>query len=291
MKHVCILNGVHRGAVVGIGEDPILIGGDDDCDALLSDVSVAGSAIRVSMKPDGKLMATSIRGTATRNGRRIRADRNVAFPAGTVIGLGDVTLAVGDDVSIVEQSVSHRDNQHMMFKWGGLAVACLAVFALFGVVGGPADAYNSQQGVRTSAPASMALRVAGRDPIPELEGRISDAGFSGAIVITRDETSKIVATGSIVEEERGRWRDIVQWFDGRFGDIAILESRVSGRNDDIVLPFQIVSIRTAPNPQIAIQNGQVYPLGSILPGGWEVRRIESMTVMIANEDRELVISF
>lgn len=290
MKHVCILNGVHRGAVIGIGEDPVLIGDGDDCDALISDASAQGSAIRISSKAGGGLFATPVRGEASRNGRPLAISRQATFAGGAVISIGDVDLAAGDDISVAEQAVSQRDKQRMMLNWGGIAVVCIAFFGVIGVIGGPADAYNAPQGVQ-SASLSDDIRRMQRDPIVELQDAIATSGLSDAIVLTHDESSKIVATGSVTEQERQRWQDLTRWFDGRFGDIAVLESRMSGRSDDIVLPFQIITVRAAPNPQVVTQNGRAFPVGSILPGGWEIRGIESLSVVLFRNGKELVISF
>jgi len=290
MKHVCILNGVHRGAVIGIGEEPVLVGDGDDCDALISDASVQGSAIRISIRDGGDLVATPVRGVAARNGRPLAVSRQAALAGGAVISIGDVDLTAGSDIAIAEQAVSQRDRQRMMFNWGGVAVVCVALFGAIGVIGGPADAFNASRMVQ---PASLSddIRRSQRDPMVELQGEIARNGLSDAIVLTRDESSKIIATGSVIPEEGRRWQTLTRWFDGRFGDIAMLESRITGRSDDIVLPFQIVTVRAAPNPQVVIQNGRAFPLGSVLPGGWEIRDIRGMSVVLFRNGKELVISF
>jgi hypothetical protein len=139
-------------------------------------------------------------------------------------------------------------------------------------------------------PASLSAQSA-ENPVLALEREISRRGLSGRVVVERTVSGQILARGAVSPGEYDRWNGVVRWFDGRFGDRAMLESRVSKGSDDIVLPFEIVSVLSSPSSRVVIQNGDSFPVGSFLPGGWQVRSIANMTVVLVREDRELAITF
>ena len=289
MKHICVLTGVHRGAVVEVGADPIVIGDGEDCDALLSDASASRSALRI--EPDGEdgLVARAVRGAVSRNGRRLRVGSGGALTEGIVVGIGDVELAAGPDLASAERAVLSRGRRASFCRWSAGCALCLALLGASSLVGGSADAYvPSDEAARRSF---VPVGHAAREPLLELREELVAAGLADAVSVTRDASGGIVASGALTISERERWKEIVRWFDGRFGAVSALDMRLSPRSDDIVLPFRIVSVQAMPNPRLVIENGAVFPVGSLLPGGWEVRRIERMTVVLAREERELVISF
>lgn len=290
MKHVCILSGIHRGAVVEIGDQPVLIGGDDACGALLSDESAQGSVVEISAGSDDTLTVKTIRGTVTKNGRNLKPEKCVLLGADVMIGVGDVQIAAGDTLAVADDIKARRENRRMMMGWGGVCAACLAIFAIIGAIGGPADAYNSPYSFGAASRSADAERLR-REPLAELQREVARKGLDTVLNVRRSESGQLIATGAVSPDERARWRDTVEWFDGRFGDIAMLESRLSERESGITLPFQIVSIHAAPNSRVVLQNGESFPVGSILPGGWELRQIAGMKVVIARGDRELAISF
>ena len=290
VERVCVLNGIHRGAVISVGEHSVLVGGGDDCDALLSDESVGSAAIRISHDSRGRLSATAVRGVVGKNGRTMRLDRPASFGNGSTITLGDVKIVAGKNASDARHSVDRRARKRTLLSWGSVCVVSLALFGLFGAVGGSADAYNaSRLDDRTTSSSSLVRRV--EDPMPALRRAIEQNDLSGRVTVQRKASGQVIATGAVSAVERDRWNRIVRWFDGRYGDRAALESRVTPRSNGIVLPFEIVSILASPNPRIVIQNGDVFPVGSILPGGWAVDRIADMTVVLTREDRELAIDF
>jgi len=288
VKNICILNGIHRGAIVDLGEDPVLIGGDEDCDALLSDSSAEGTAMSVSRGSGGDIVAEGVRGTVRRGLRTLRAGKRMTMTSGSIFRIGDVNVAVGNDLATAERAVGQGERQRTMLKWSGACVVGLVLFGVIGVVGGPADAYNSIKNVQASFTRSDASL---RDPVGELEREIERVGLSGAVGILREGDGRIQATGSVNVDQRKRWDEVVRWYDGRFGSMVSLDARLAQRDDDIVLPFRIVSVLAAPGPRVVIQNGESFPVGSILPGGWEVRRIAELTVVLARGDREVAISF
>ena len=290
VERICVLSGIHRGAVIPVADRPVLIGDGGDCDALLSDSSVTGSAIRLSRDPRGRLSVTAVRGDVRRNGRSIPLDRPSLLRDGVAIALGDVRIAAGNDPSGAQNSVNQRDRRRTLLSWGGACVASLALLGFLGGVGGPADAYNAAH-VQARAMSDSAIKRDYTDPIPALDREIARQNLTDRVVVERTISGQIVARGIVSAQEYARWNDTVRWFDGRFGDRAVLESKVSQGSDGIVLPFEIVSILSTPNPKLVIQNGNTFPIGSILPGGWEVREIADMTVVLARGDRELAITF
>ena len=288
MKNICILSGIHRGAVVEIGDDPVLVGGDGECDAMLSDDSADGAVVSLSRTPGGELVATGVRGPVRRGVFRLREGKRTKLPPGSTLHIGGVDVAAGNDLASARRAVAQGDRRLTMLKLSGACVVCVVLIGAIGVVGGPADAYDS---IKTARMASVAPGIAPRDPVSELERRIEDADLSDTIGIVRENEGRITATGSVSPSQRRRWDEIVRWYDGRFGGTVTLDARIAGRDDDIVLPFRIVSVTATPSPRVVIQNGDAFPVGSILPGGWEVRQIARLTVVLARGDREVAISF
>ncbi len=290
MKHVCVLSGIHRGAVVEIGDTPVLIGGDDDCDALLSDEAASGSVVQIASRPDGTLRATPMRGVVSRNTRRLRSDKEISFRKGAVIGVGGVDIAAGRDLDMARKAMSERDKRRMMLNWGGFCAACIVAFGLFAAVGGPADAFNSFRTPKVVLPSVEAERIK-PDPLAELDRELAKQGLSNRITLKRTGSMQILATGTVDASQFDRWNGLIRWFDGRFGSVTMLDSQVKAKGDGFVLPFQIVSIHSSPNPHVVIQNGQVFSIGTFMPGGWELRDIASMKVVLVRGDQELAISF
>ncbi len=291
VERICILSGIHMGAVITVGSRPILVGSGDDCDALLSDVSVKDAAVKIAVDQRGRLMASTVRGDVRRNGRILRPDSTSSFDNGTTISLGDVKIVGGHDMIGAQRSVDRRSKRRTLLSWGGACAASLALFGFFGAVGGPADAFNlGAQVPGRTAPMAELLRRA-EDPMPELEREIALNDLSGLVSVEQTVSGQMLATGVVSAAELDRWNSTVRWFDGRFGDRAVLESRVSLGASGVVLPFEIVSIVASSNPRVVIQNGDSFPVGSFLPGGWELRRIANTTVVLVREGRELAITF
>ncbi len=291
VERICILNGIHKGVVISLGDDPVLIGGGADCDALLSDASVSDAAVRITRVSRGRFSATTVRGEVRKNDRVVHQDKLVSFGDGATICLGDVRLCAGGDLSSAKCSVDRRTKRRTMLGWGGACAASLALLGVLGVVSGPADAYNSAaQETGLTASVMETLRNS-ENPMPELKKKIVSNNLVGRVKVDELPSGQMLATGKVSAAERDRWNAIVRWFDGRFGDRMVLESRVALGNNNVVLPFKIISVMAAPNPRVVIQNGNSFPVGSYLPGGWELRRIEHMSVVLAREDRELAIDF
>jgi|GEM_PF-3572524 len=292
MKHVCILNGIHRGAVVAVGEGAILIGGDAACDALLSDASVGDSTLRIDHDSKDRLTVEVVAGSASLNGRILRDGKPLTFADGTVASLGGVDIAIGSDLSAAQAGISARGERRMVMNWGAVAVACTAIFAFIGIVGGPADAYNALRGGVIPAERVVAVSAIQRgDPIMDLKREIERMDLSDVIEVRHSEIGKINATGAVNMAERERWESVVRWFDGRFGDMALLNSSLTERQGTVVLPFRIVSIRSMPQPRVTTENGETYPIGAIMPGGWTLRAIDGNRVDLSRDDRMLTISF
>ncbi len=290
MSHVCILNGIHRGAVIAVGECPVVVGGHGESDALLSDDSAEGIAARLSANADGTLAVEAVHGGPLRNGRRLRAGRRAALGEGAVLTLGDIEIARGETLSAATAQASLRDRRRATSGWVAVCAACILVFAVIGAVGGPAGAFGSWQSADRAAAPVRETDIR-RDPLIELTRALERQGLSEAISVRRSEAGQIRATGAVDEDERARWKTLVRWFDGHFGGATTLVADLTERRDGYVMPFRIASVHSEPNAHVVLHDGRSYPVGSILPGGWELRGVANLKIELFREGQSLLIAF
>lgn len=289
MQKICILNGIHRGALIEVAQQSVRIGGDDDCGCLLSDQSARGMAIEVSRDDEGALTVEGVRGDVLRNGRRLRVGKVVSLKKGVIVSLGDVQIAPGDTLATARENMTLRNRQRWMMNAGAVMAAFVGVFVLISSFGGIADAYNSPGQYRAATLVNPVVRH--NDPLGDLTRVVERSGLSSVIELSRFDASQIVATGSVTLEENQKWTEIVQWFDGRFGGRTVLVSNLEERSEAYTLPFQVKSVHSAPNPRVILRDGRAFPVGAVLPGGWELSRIAGTKIEITRGTEALIISF
>jgi hypothetical protein len=206
-----------------------------------------------------------------------------------------VNIARGSSLDEARRAVNMRERRRTVLNW---AIASAASLMLIGGVvavsgGGAADALiASDRAADTFSRAQSRRDSANSIAVEALDREIARAGLSGLIDVERNAvTGQLRADGEVTAEERRRWNAIAQWFDAHFGGELMLQTDIRDRDTSVVMPFQIISVVMSPNPRIVIENGRIFPVGSTLPGGWEVVDIADMKVVLAKGNREVKIAF
>lgn len=290
---VCILNGIHRGAVIRVGDTPVSVGGTPGCDAVLADDSIADHCVVLSRGDDDNIVVTLRDGSAAIGMHAVRSERPASLVKGAVLRMGDVRIAKGAEVDCAQQDVQARDKRRTARNWVvAMAASLLLVGGVGALGGGAADAYIGDEPAPRSFFVSTSNRTANVDASNALQRKIDEMDLSNSVSIKPLAFSdQILVTGAVTPSERERMSSVIRWFDGSFGGRVMLETDLQDRDTALVVPFRIVSVVVAPNPHIEIQDGRIFPIGSVLPGGWEIQGIADMKVVLVRGNKELKIAF
>ncbi len=293
-ESVCILNGIHRGAVIEVGETALSIGGVPGCNAVLADASVADCSVEFLRDVSGSISVALIDGQARIGGKAMKVARPVSFVAGAVLRIGDVSIARGSVLDRAQKAVRLRERRRTALNWAVAVSAALMVVGGASVIGGNgvAGAFIASTAPDKPNAPEVASRLVDGIAATALEREVERVGLTDVVLVERETMSgQILVTGEVSTEERALWDVVAQWFDGRFGGQVMLEADLVDRDASLVVPFRITSVVMTPNPRIIIQDGRVFPIGATLPGGWEIRRIADMKVVLAKGNKEVKIAF
>jgi Inner membrane component of T3SS, cytoplasmic domain/Inner membrane component of T3SS, periplasmic domain len=150
-------------------------------------------------------------------------------------------------------------------------------------VSSPSDATAASKRPRRAPP------VAPETVIETLSAKLRAAGLGE--IVTTIEGTRLVASGTILHEQRSAWADIQRWFDLSYGGRYILASTVEVRAPSGNPKFDLQAISFSDTPYVITADGQRRYPGAVLDKGWVIKEIAARRLTLTKDGKELALSF
>jgi hypothetical protein len=301
---VSIRSGRHAGAAVRLAAGRYALGSAADADILLSDAGIAPTHVEVDLR-DGVCRLRAVDGAVLVDGRSLATGVRAELRLPSEFSLGGVRIAVSSELSAAPSPV--RLGRRRVRLMAG-AVGALAVMGVIGGIvldGMPAASRGFPETKRPIGVAdfghaglSAAGAVAAVEPAVEvtpederpvavaagaLGRRLRSAGLTG-LVSVRVAGSTIEAWGSVRPENERDWLSVQAWFDETYRGRMPLLARVKVDEGAAAVPrFAIRGIWTGADAYVIASDGEKYGVGSKLPGGWAIERIEREQIVVSRQ--------
>ena len=292
-----VSSGVHTGATFALTEDMLLIGGDESCDIRLSDAGIA--ARHAAVMADGRGVAIrALDGQVSVDGQRLEGATRRALAPGSEIALGQsaVRLRFG---GLPEAAVSHttqsaqkpRQKRHQKPLRTRAITASMLLVA--GVLALAFAAYQLRPAsAATPKPAHVSADPGDKELIDQLRDVFRANGYDAEI--TRIEAKRLR-----IENLDSRNQRVRRAADQARADIPQLTALTFVSPDSDEPPAEPPFYENEPAGHLTVRvdgetaylaapNGARYFKGSVLPGGYIIRRITSRGVQV---DRDGQISW
>ena len=272
-----VADGPNAGANVTLAPGRYRLGSAADNDIVLADPAVSASHAVLELAP-GRAGITALAPGVLLQRRRLRTGGSRPLSPGTLVTLGTTRLHFfGPTGEARARSLVP-------------ITICLALVSLFGtgiaykiatpetVSAEPADPSPLQPGQATTLANAVAA----------FRARLIGKQLGGVQVSAAD--GMVLATGSILPQDRRIWLDAEKWFDARLGDRYALADRVRVMAPAELPDVQVAAVAMAPVPNVITRDGQRYMEGAALQDGWSIDRITPHEITLRSGERKIRIT-
>ncbi|MFQ6547729.1 FHA domain-containing protein [Aestuariibius sp. 2305UL40-4] len=270
---VHVKSGCHSGAQSPIPEGETVFGLDQDCDVILADDGVADRHMTIQRKRKRMTVTALEAGVDVVGKGTIPAGHRVSLKAPADLRLGDVELHL--TAPEPRAKLPSFTAAALALASVPCAVAALTLMPETGDGPGAADGTPIAQILRGDAPAAAGpVRPAlTDDPLTAetaLREKVSGSGLDRIDVNHDGEV--LMARGTLPDAQMADWQAIERWFDGAFGDVALISDIRSAPVEELAGPPSIQSAWHSGRPFITVDDAR-YHEGSTLPNGWTLTSI------------------
>lgn len=304
-----IIAGLHTGATFALNEDMLLIGADGACDIWLSDAGLAPHHAALMSDGRGGVAIRPLDGAVSIDGQPVPTASRIPLTAGSVVLLGEsgVRLRLGGQVD----GAAAPDAHTQAIAGSGLGrpankpsskqkpVRTRAATASLIIVAGLLAAAFATHKLRPATAATSSTSQAGANSVAtdaELIDQVRDvfraSGYDA-------EVTTLQGNGIRIENLDGQNQRVRRAADQVRADIPQLKSLTFASPDTTEPPAEPPFYENEPAGHLSVSvdgetayliaaNGGRYFTGSVLPGGYTIRRITSRAVQV---DRDGQISW
>jgi type III secretion protein D len=272
-----IADGPNSGASVALAPGRYRLGSDATNDIVLADPGVSPSHAVLELECDRAGITALAPGVVLQR-RTLGAGRTTALKCGTVVTLGATRLIVGGPAGLAQR---HRK------------VPISLCVALAGLVGAGA-AYHGGTPIAVGAmqaepPATRGSSVTLAGAAADFREHLAGARLAAGVQVSASN-GVVLATGTILPQDRAGWLDAEKWFDGRLGGQYALADHVRAEVPSELPKLEVAAVSMAPVPNVIMRDGQHYTIGAILQNGWSIDRITPNDITLRSGAREIHIT-
>jgi hypothetical protein len=273
-----IAGGPNSGASVALAPGRYRLGSDAANDIVLADPDVSPSHAVLDLASDRAGITALAPGVVLQR-RRLGTGRTTALKCGTVVTLGATRLLVGGPGGLARR---HRKVP------GSICVA------LAGLVGAGA-AYHGATPVAVGAAQADPPAASGTSSVTlaraaaDFREHLTSARLASGVQVSASD-GVVLATGSILPQDRTGWLDAEKWFDGHLGGRYALADRVRTEVPSELPKLEVAAVSMAPVPNVITRDGQHYTIGAVLQNGWCIDRITPNDIILRSGAREIHIT-
>jgi type III secretion protein D len=273
-----IAGGPNAGASVTLARGRYRLGSDTASDIVLADSAVSPSHAVLELARDRADTIALAPGVLLQR-RQLSAGRPVALKRGTVVTLGETRLKVGGPAVPVRL---HRKAS---------VTVCLALLGLAGA----GAAYHGAAPVaigamRPDQPPTGGAGSATLDrAVADFRAHLADTRLAPGLQVSASD-GVVLATGTVLPNDRAIWLDAEKWFDGHLGGRYALADRVSVATPADLPKLEVAAVSMAPVPNVITRDGQHYTVGAVLRDGWSVDRITPNDIVLRSGERKIRIA-
>jgi len=272
-----VADGPNAGASVTLAPGRYRLGSAADNDIVLADPAVSASHAMLELAP-GRAGITALAPGVLLQRRRLRTGGSRPLSPGTLVTLGTTRLHFfGPTGEARARSLVPITIFLALVSLFGTGIA-YKIATPEAVSAEPADPSPLQPGQATTlANAVAAFRAC-------LVGK----ELGGVQVSAAD--GMVLATGSILPQDRRIWLDAEKWFDARLGDRFALADRVRVMASAELPDVQVAAVAMAPVPNVITRDGQRYMEGAVLQDGWSIDHITPHEITLRSGGRKIRIT-
>lgn len=273
-----IADGPNSGASATLAPGRYRLGSDATNDIVLADPGVSPSHAVLELGHDRADITALAPGVMLQR-RRLRAGRPSPLTYGAVVTVGTTRLRLAGP-----RGISRQNN----------TVSVTICLALLGLAGAGAVYHGATPiaagAVRAVQPpdnpgSSMTLARAAAD----LRGHVAATHPLPGLLLSPSD-GVVLATGTVMPQDRSAWLDAEKWFDGHLGGQYALADRVSVATPAELPKLDVAAVAMAPVPNVITRDGQHYTVGAVLQDGWSIARITPNNVILRSGGREIRIT-
>ena len=284
-------SGVHRGAYCDIPQGLTSVGASFDNSISLSDQTavcafeIARSETKLTLR--ARAADVKIAGRILPLGRVRQCHKSFAFTSDGI----EFRLDIPSGLFRTSTFRSHALAYGWIFLAGVIATGTLGI----SLHAGPSHVPSSLGLSLESTGSIPTAIVAGPGPsafvtkiLDELRGKLSTAEMDMVTIRLRPDGSIAVA-GRISQAQTAAWREIGHWFDSAAKGRYVLVDNLEVMPD--APPLTIEAVWSGSKPYVIDGDGQKFFVGSTLPSGWRVRRIDRNRVLIEHGRQMVAVRF
>jgi hypothetical protein len=273
-----ICDGPNLGAIVTLAPGRYRLGSDALNDIVLADASVAPEQAVMELTRDRASITAFAPGVQLRQ-RRLDNGRHYMLKPGIVITLGATRVRVTAPPGLSQRHWSGN----LALCVATVAAACTGAAYYFGA---PTAVGATPPGQPATASAStMTLAQAATD----FRAHLADMHVAPDVQVTESD-GIVLATGTIMPQDRTAWLDAEKWFDGHLGGRFALADHVGTPTTEELPKLDVAAVSMAPVPNVITRDGEHYTVGAVLRDGWSIDRIAPDAVTLRSGAREIRVN-
>ena len=273
-----IASGPNAGASVTLAPGRYRLGSDIANDIVLADPAVSPSHAVLDVARD-RADITALQPGVMLQRRQLHTGQPAGLKCGTVITLGETRLKLDG------RPVPARRRREASI------VVCLALLGLAGA----GAAYHGASPVAVAAaqadqpPTGRAVSVTLARAVEDFRAHLANARLTPGLDVSASD-GVVLATGTVLPQDRAAWLDAQKWFDGHIGAQYALADHVSVTTPADLPKLDVAAVSMAPVPNVITRDGQHYTVGAVLQDGWSVDSITPNDVILRSGERTIRIA-
>jgi len=287
-----VLDGVHEGVTLALDKSVYSIGSKPSVDIVLGDSGVAPEHGVVRLH--GRSVIVEAAGGDIGLGKhRIAKGNGCRSSLPVELTLGTAVLRIGSPRTNARSWLAGRG----ALRWAAVGgIGCVALIPMASLSTGrlttalsPPPTDTASSSASTTTTGSGASRVTAEAVAEALTAKLRAASLPD--VITKMNGTRLVASGTILHEQRDAWFEVQRWFDRTYAGHYILASTVEVRSPIGNPKFDLQAISFSETPYVITADGQRRYPGAVLDKGWVIKEIAERRLTLTKDGKDLALDF
>jgi len=299
-----VLDGVHEGVTLALDKSVYSIGSKPSVDIVLGDSGVAPEHGVVRLHGGSVIVEAAGGDIGLGKRHRIAQGHGCRTTLPVELKLGTAVLRIA-----LPQPDGRSWFGFRLSGWGALRLAavggigCIALIPISSLSTGRLTVSPPSTNGNVASPSGSATTATGNGaPRGQATSRISAEAVADSLteklraaglsdVVTKMNGTRVLASGTILHEQRDAWSEVQRWFDRAYGGGYILASTVEVRAPSGNPKFDLQAISFSETPYVITADGQRRYPGAVLDKGWVIKEIGERRLTLTKDGKDLVLDF
>jgi len=287
-----VLDGVHEGVTLALDKSVYSIGSKPSVDIVLGDSGVAPEHGVVRLHGRSVIVEAAGGDIGLGKHHRIAQGHGCRTSLPVELRLGTAVLRIASPQTNAHSWLAARGPLRWVAVGG---IGCIALIPMASLSTGrlttalappPTDTASSSTSTTIGNGGS---RVSDEAVAEALTAKLRAAGLPD--VATKMNGTRLVASGTILHEQRDAWFEVQRWFDRTYAGRFILASTVEVRTPAGNPKFDLQAISFSETPYVITADGQRRYPGAVLDKGWVIKEIKERRLTLTKDGKDLALDF